>query len=119
MRASRSNNVSSRFCAGRASMSERARWLELLPFYVNGTLNPADRRWVQEYLQRNPHLQPQLDFEEAVRANLNATVERSLEEVPTTVGLPETLSLMHARAKPNRLLEWLLSMRTDTGWRIA
>jgi hypothetical protein len=100
-------------------MSERARWLELLPFYLNGTLDPVDRAWVQEYLERNPDVRPQLEFQEALRGTLITGVERSVEAVPATIGLPSTLSRIRARSPRSRLLEWVFSTRTDSGWRIA
>ena len=34
----------------------KSRFDELLPFYVNGTLDDTDRAWVDDYLREHPKL---------------------------------------------------------------
>lgn len=41
---------------------------ELLPFFVNGTLNLEDKQFMQDYLHKFPALQAQVDFSEAIRS---------------------------------------------------
>lgn len=47
---------------------ERRRFEELLPFYVNGTLSFDDKQFMQEYLNKFPELQAQVDFSESMRS---------------------------------------------------
>jgi hypothetical protein len=48
-------------------MPERARFLELLPFYVNGTLPEADRAWVEDYVKRHADSAADLAFARRLR----------------------------------------------------
>ncbi len=95
-------------------MNERGRWLELLPFYLNGTLSDADRVWVEQYMALYPQLRSQLDFQRAVRDNVIETVEQSVRDVSDSIGLPRTLSMMHA--PPSR---WSVFSRWPPGWRLT
>src|SRR5262245_22057547 len=49
-----------RGAAGRTVMKER--FDELLPFYVNETLDEADRAWVDDYLREHPKSAAELQW---------------------------------------------------------
>lgn len=68
----------------------RRRFTELLPFYVNGTLSEADRRWVDEQLQADAHARAELEFMQALRGEV---IEQA-PKVPSTIGLARTLTLI-------------------------
>jgi anti-sigma factor RsiW len=48
----------------------KSRFDELLPFYVNGTLNDADRAWVDDYLREHPGAAAELRWYESLRTKL-------------------------------------------------
>jgi hypothetical protein len=48
----------------------KSRFDELLPFYVNGTLNDADRAWVDDYLREHPGAAAELRWYESLRTRL-------------------------------------------------
>jgi anti-sigma factor RsiW len=48
----------------------KPRFDELLPFYANGTLSPADREWVETYLREHPSAQAELQWYESLRTHL-------------------------------------------------
>src|SRR5690349_9323315 len=100
-------------------MSERARFLEALPFYLNGTLSAAQRAWVDAYLAEHPELRSQSELQEILRADVRKAAEHSIEGISNDVGLAGTLERIRAERPRNRWFDWLFGMRTATGWRIA
>lgn len=70
----------------------KARFTELLPWYVNGTLSETDRAWVDNYLREHPESRAELDFYQALKADLHDNAPK----VPSTIGLAKTLQLVGA-----------------------
>jgi hypothetical protein len=68
------------------------RFQELLPFYVNGTLQGEERAWMDRQLAERADARAEL---EAVRA-LQAGIVRSLPEVPDTLGLDRAMGRIRA-----------------------
>jgi hypothetical protein len=64
------------------------RFDELLPFYVNGTLDEADRAWVEAYLREHPQAAAKLD-------GCRTLQQRILDDVPpvsSEVGLERAIA---------------------------
>lgn len=82
-----------------------ARFRELLPWYVNGSLSEADRQWVDDFLREHPQARAELLWHESLRDEIGANAPK----VPETIGLARTLRLIDAeRPTPyQRLLRWL------------
>src|SRR5687768_8001338 len=54
----------------RWSLLMKSRFDELLPFYVNGSLPPADREWVDAYLREHPRAVGELDWYRTLQTRL-------------------------------------------------
>jgi hypothetical protein len=86
-----------------------ARFDELLPFYVNGTLGAEDRAWIDSYLREQPLAENELRWLRAVQTTVQA------EAVPASaeVGLERVMQRIHgerktaAPSKPQGLANWL------------
>jgi hypothetical protein len=65
----------------------KARFDELLPFYVNGTLSEADRAWVDDYLRQHPGAAAELRWYESLQTRLR----EDLPPVSSEVGLERAL----------------------------
>jgi hypothetical protein len=86
-----------------------ARFDELLPFYVNGTLGDEDRAWIDSYLREQPLTENELRWLRAVQTTVQA------EAVPASaeVGLDRVMQRIHgerktaAPLKPQSLAGWL------------
>jgi anti-sigma factor RsiW len=77
----------------------KSRFDELLPFYVNGTLNEADRAWVEEYLREHPTAGAELRWYESLQTKLR----EDLPPVSSEVGLERAMQRIHAeRPAPAR-----------------
>jgi hypothetical protein len=68
----------------------KSRFDELLPFYVNGTLNADDRVWIEHYLLEHPLAANELNWlravqattqEEAVPASSEVGLERAMQRI--------------------------------------
>ena len=68
------------------------RFQELLPFYVNGTLQGEERDWMERQLAEHADARAELD---AVRA-LQSGITLSLPEVPDTIGLDKVMTRIRA-----------------------
>lgn len=81
------------------------RFQELLPFYVNGTLQGEERDWMERELAQHADARAELD---AVRA-LHSQVRQSLPEVPDTIGLDQVMGRIRADQPGvlERLAAWL------------
>ncbi len=100
-------------------MTERERFFELLPFFVNGRLPPVDAAFVQAQLALHPELHTQADFQRQLQANLKASVDDSLQGVPADVGYARIAQRIAAEARPPW---WRLAMNAvlpQPGWRLA
>jgi hypothetical protein len=108
-------------------MSERERFIEQLPFFVNGTLAPTDAAWMREQLQQHPELQGQLGFHEALDAHLRASVDASVQGVAADVGYASVAARIAAERTPphtapawwTRIGPWVTGSATAPGWRLA
>jgi hypothetical protein len=100
----------------------RRRFLDALPFWVNGTLVDSERHWCEAYLAEHPPLQSQLDFAQATAEQTRAGAERRLQGVPADIGYGLLASqLKPAASAPSvwaRLREWLTAPSAQ-GWRLA
>jgi hypothetical protein len=59
----------------------KARFDELLPFYVNGTLNTDDRTWIEHYLREHPLAANELNWLRSVQATTQGEVVPASSEV--------------------------------------
>lgn len=66
---------------------EHRRFLDALPFYVNGTLEATERAWVDVYLQEHPEAIGELRMTESFRT----VVKNSRSEVPEDVRIDRLL----------------------------
>ena len=66
------------------------RFNELLPWYVNGTLDAADREWMQQHLAEHPEARAELEW----YASLQNQVRKAAPEVSASIGLAKTLHLI-------------------------
>jgi len=60
---------------------ERRAFEELLPFYVNGTLNFEDRQFMQDYLTKFPELQAEVKFTQALRSAVKDEATQQVSEI--------------------------------------
>jgi hypothetical protein len=101
---------------------DRQRFLDALPFWVNGTLTNSALWGGEPHLTEHPQLQSQLDFAQATAEQTRALAEHSLQGVPADIGY----GLLRSRLKPAasatsawaRLREWL-AVPSAQGWRLA
>lgn len=66
------------------------RFTELLPWYVNGTLNAEDRAWVENHLRQHPDARAELDW----YRSLKTKIHDSVPQVPATIGLAKAMLLI-------------------------
>lgn len=59
----------------------KARFDELLPFYVNGTLGDADRGWVEDYLREHREARAELQWYQSLQTQLRDDVPAVSSEV--------------------------------------
>lgn len=108
-------------------MDDRRRFFDLLPFYVNGTLQENDFTWMRHYLQENPQLRPQVGLQESIRASLQETVAASIADMPPDLGFDRTITRIRAaeaampprEGRMQRFLAWLIGRGSDGRWRLA
>jgi anti-sigma factor RsiW len=73
----------------------KSRFDELLPFYVNGTIDPTDREWVDAYLREHPKSAAELQW----YRSLQDTMQRDTPAVPAEIGLDKVMARIRA-ARP-------------------
>lgn len=69
------------------ALATRRRFLELAPWYVNGTASPADCAWVEGYVRSHPEAQAEL----AWYALLQERIRASAPPVSPEAGLERLL----------------------------
>lgn len=77
-------------------INERRRFLDLLPWHVNGTLEPTERMWVEHYLTEHPDAQAELRWTERLQAHIQET---AAPEVAPDVGFARFHALIRAEAR--------------------
>jgi hypothetical protein len=94
----------------------KARFDELLPFYVNGTLGAEERTWIESYLREHPPAENELRWlravqamtqEEAVAASSEVGLERALQRIRAERPTP---SPVVPPSLVDRLRDWLSRM---------
>jgi hypothetical protein len=68
----------------------KQRFDELLPWYANGTLDEADRAWVDQYLSEHPEARAELDWYHS----LSQRLQDSAPAVPESLGLAKAMTLI-------------------------
>jgi len=76
----------------------KSRFDELLPFYVNGTLEESDRAWVDEYLREHPKSAAELQW----YRTLQDTMQRDAPAVSAEVGLDKVMARIRGERAPAR-----------------
>jgi len=71
---------------------------ELLPFYVNDTLDDAERDWVDAYLREHPKSAGELQW----YRTLQETMQRDAPAVSAEVGLDKAMARIRAERAPAR-----------------
>lgn len=66
------------------------RFEELLPWYVNGSLEAEDRAFVEAYLEQHPEVRGELDW----YRSLQRRVQENAPAVPATIGLAKAMRLI-------------------------
>jgi len=72
---------------------------ELLPFYVNETLDEADRAWVDAYLREHPKSAAELQW----YRTLQETMTRDAPAVSAEIGLDKVMARIRAERAPGRV----------------
>jgi hypothetical protein len=76
----------------------KSRFDELLPFYVNGTLDDDDRAWVDDYLREHPKSAAELQW----YRTLQDTMQRDAPAVSAEVGLDKVMARIRGERAPAR-----------------
>ncbi|HEU5294091.1 MAG TPA: hypothetical protein VFU71_04825 [Burkholderiaceae bacterium] len=76
----------------------KERFDELLPFYVNETLDEADREWVDAYLREHPKSVAELQW----YRTLQETMQHDAPAVPAEIGLDKVMARIRAERAPSR-----------------
>ncbi len=85
------------------------RFSELLPWYVNGTLNAEDRAWVDSYLASHPAARAELDWYQS----LQTKIHDNAPAIPATIGLARTMQLI--RGDQPTMVERISGFLSDIG----
>jgi hypothetical protein len=97
----------------------KTRFDELLPFYVNGTLDSADRDWVDAYLREHPHAGAEVarcrTLQERVRADVPAVsseigLERAIARIRRDGPAPQLARRAAAPTLWERLGAWFSTL---------
>jgi len=77
----------------------KSKFDELLPFYVNETLDDAEREWVDAYLREHPKSAAELQW----YRTLQDTMQRDAPAVSAEVGLDKVMARIRAERAPTRV----------------
>ena len=83
---------------------------DLLPFFVNGTLNKTDKTFVETYLLQHPEAQAEVNFAQALRAAVKAVGSERNEDAGLEHLLKE-IRQSRKMSKPGFLERWQLHCR--------
>lgn len=81
------------------------RFRELLPFFVNSTLNEADKAFVAEYLLQHPEAQAEVDFTQTLRTAVKAVGSERSEDAGLEC-LLKNIRQSRQMSKPSLLERW-------------
>jgi hypothetical protein len=96
-----------------------ARFDELLPFYVNGTLAEADRAWVESYLREHPKAAAELHWcrslkdkirEDQPAVSSEVGMERALRRIRTEGPAPQAVRRAALPTAMEKLRDWFASL---------
>lgn len=76
----------------------RRRFEEMLPWYVNGTLEPESRQWFEAQLATHPELHAELRLTEAMRTQVRAAAP----DIAPDLGLDRLMQRLHAERSASR-----------------
>jgi hypothetical protein len=96
------------------------RFQELLPWYVNGTLDEPDRAWMDSYIETNPVARSEYAFFEA----MSKTMQTKAAAVPETIGMARLFQRIEAERKPlpgktnesEKRAPWYKLLLSDVSW---
>ena len=93
------------------------RFTELLPWYVNGTLEASDRAYVEQCLAEDPQARAELDW----YRSLQSQMRRDAPQVPETLGLARTLHLIRGDRPTlaERVEAWFGALGMRPAWALA
>lgn len=78
-----------------SDLLNRRRFTELLPWYINGTLNAEDKAWLQGYLSSNPKAQGELEW----MGSLHKQVQHGSAEFDVEISLARVLKRIKNEAQ--------------------
>jgi hypothetical protein len=82
-------------------LSIRRRFEEMVPWYVNGSLEPESRRWFETQLAAHPELHAELRLTEALQAQVRAAIP----DVAPELGMDKLMRRIHAEREQTQQLE--------------
>ena len=97
----------------------KAKFDELLPFYVNGTLSDADRTWFDGYLREYPQAAAELRWCQALQTELREDqpqvasevgLERALRRIRDASPAPESARRAATPSVTERFRDWFSSL---------
>jgi|GraSoiStandDraft_15_1057317.scaffolds.fasta_scaffold34464_2 hypothetical protein len=97
----------------------KARFDELLPFYVNGSLSDDDRAWVDGYLREHPAAAAELNWYQSLQTQLREDVpavssevglERALKRIRTEGPAPQRSRRAAGPSLVDRISDWLAAV---------
>jgi len=92
--------------------SERMRFEELLPFYINQTLGADDTAFMQQYLASHAHMQNEVSFAKALQSVVKETGANRADNA----GLAKLLDAYHLLQKRPSLIERIRSSFQNWGF---
>jgi hypothetical protein len=95
--------------------ADEARFDELLPFYLNKSLNASDQAWMEGHISTHAHAKQQLQFEKILRDTVQQTQPRRTE----TERIKQLLKALEADRKSksplHRVTSWWKALTSGLG----